>query len=217
MRALVLCGDVWHPTGTVRAGLDPLEAAGFSFDWVEHANAWTAERMAAYPLVILAKSNNRSQVDEAPWATDEVVSAFALGVRSGQGLLVVHSGTAGYQDLPGLRGLMGGAFANHPPQCPVTATPHAGHPLCAGSEPFTLADEHYVMALDDPQADVFLTTSSVHGQQPGGWCRREGAGRVGVLTPGHTVEVWLHTAYQALLLNALRWCLNLPAVESESR
>ena len=42
--------------------------------------------------------------------------------------------------------------------------------------------------------------------QPGGWARREGAGRVAVLTPGHNVEVWLHASYQALIGNALRWC-----------
>ena len=62
------------------------------------------------------------------------------------------------------------------------------------------------MALDDPQAEVFVTTTSEHGQQPGAWRRAEGAGHVAVLTPGHTVEVWLHPSFQALLLNALRWC-----------
>ena len=62
------------------------------------------------------------------------------------------------------------------------------------------------MALDDPHADVFVTTRSEHGSQPGAWRRAEGAGRVAMLTPGHNVEVWLHPSFQALLLNALRWC-----------
>jgi type 1 glutamine amidotransferase len=85
-------------------------------------------------------------------------------------------------------------------------SPLAGHPLTAGCEPFTLHDEHYHMALDDANADVFMTTRSVHGQQPGGWARREGAGRVAVLTPGHVVDVWRHPSFQALLRNALGWC-----------
>ena len=62
------------------------------------------------------------------------------------------------------------------------------------------------MALDDAGADVFTTTNSEHGEQPGGWRRVEGSGRVAVLTPGHNLEVWLHTSFQALLLNCLRWC-----------
>jgi type 1 glutamine amidotransferase len=53
---------------------------------------------------------------------------------------------------------------------------------------------------------VFLTTTSEHGTQPGGWTRTEGEGRVCVLTPGHNLEVWLQPSFQALLLNTLRWC-----------
>ncbi len=84
--------------------------------------------------------------------------------------------------------------------------PRTNHPLTMGITPFTLKDEHYFIAMDDPQADVFMTTHSEHGEQPAGWRRMEGAGRVAVLTPGHNLEVWLHPSYQALLLNALRWC-----------
>jgi type 1 glutamine amidotransferase len=88
----------------------------------------------------------------------------------------------------------------------VTVEPQAGHLLTAGSTPFAAVDEHYQMALDDDQADVFLTTISEHATQPGGWTRTEGQGRVCVLTPGHNLEVWVQPSYQTLLLNALRWC-----------
>jgi type 1 glutamine amidotransferase len=67
-------------------------------------------------------------------------------------------------------------------------------------------DEHYFMALDDTKADVFVATVSEHGEQPGGWRRKEGRGRVAVLTPGHNLEVWLHSSFQVLLRNCLRWC-----------
>lgn len=206
MRVLILCDDYWHPARTARAGLAPLEAAGFAFDWIEHASAWSAERMALYPVVLLAKSNHVASTDQTPWVTEEAASAFMNYVSGGNGLVVIHSGAAGYEAQPVLRGLMGGAFTSHPPQCPVTVTPQAGHPLSVGSAPFTLVDEHYHMALDDAQADIFVTTTSDHGAQPGGWTRREGAGRVEVLTPGHNLEVWLHPSYQVLIRNALRWC-----------
>ena len=62
------------------------------------------------------------------------------------------------------------------------------------------------MALDDKQAEVYMTTTSEHGEQPGAWQRTEGSGRVAVLAPGHNLEVWLHSSFQVLLLNALRWC-----------
>jgi len=84
--------------------------------------------------------------------------------------------------------------------------PRGEHHLTSGSESFTAVDEHYFMELDDEGADVFLTTVSEHGTQPGGWTRTAGAGRVCMLTPGHNVEVWLHPSYQAVVENSLRWC-----------
>ncbi len=211
MRTLVLCDDYYHPARIVRTGLGPLEEHGWEFDWIEHADAWAAELMRTYPAVILTKMNHVSAADLRPWVTEEVQTTFLDYVRQGHGLLVIHSGSAGYEQLPVLRRLMGGAFAHHPPQCPVTVEPHAGHHLTAGSTPFTVIDEHYFMDLDDDQADVFLMTVSEHGRQPGGWTRTEGAGRVCVLTPGHNVEVWLHPSYQTVIQNALRWCVGSPA------
>ncbi len=206
MRVLVLCDDYWHPARTASTGLQPLEDAGVMFDWIEDASEWTAERMAQYPVVLLTKSNNVSATDRTNWITVENEAAFGEYVRSGTGLLVIHSGLAEYRDLPLMRGVMGGAFASHPPQCSVTVEPREGHPLIAGIAPFSVFDEHYMIDLDDAQANVFLTTTSEHGTQPGGWTRTEGTGRVCALTPGHNVEVWLQPAYQTLIRNALRWC-----------
>jgi type 1 glutamine amidotransferase len=162
--------------------------------------------MMAFPLVILTKSNNVSSADQTEWLTEAVQGAFLAYVQNGNGLLAIHSGTAEYEQMPVLRSLLGGVFTHHPEQCPVTVTPHAGHPLTAGAAPFTLRDEHYFMAVHDPAMDMFMTTTSEHGKQPAGWRRQEGSGRVAVLTPGHNQEVWLHPSYQALLLNCLRWC-----------
>lgn len=204
---LVLCDDKWHPAATPRAGLGALPTKDFAFDWIENAHDWSAVRMATYPTVILTKSNNVSATDTTPWMTDAVQQAFADYVRQGGGLLAIHSGTAEYRETVVLRKLLGGVFEHHPKQCPVTVTPKPGHTLTAGATAFTLKDEHYFMALDDANADVFLTSSSEHGEQPAGWTRTEGAGRVCVLTPGHNVEIWLEPAYQTLITNAIQWCI----------
>lgn len=206
MKALVFCGDRWHPAVTVRAGLAPLKEDGFEFDYIEDAASWSAARMAGYGLVVLSKANNVSETDHEPWATEAAQADLRDHVRGGNALLVLHSGTAGYRDASILRGLMGGVFIQHPPQCSVTVKPTVGHPLTTGSEPFTVKDEHYFMELDDERADVFLSAESEHGSQPAGWTRTEGTGRVCVLTPGHNLEVWLHPTYQTLMRNGLQWC-----------
>jgi type 1 glutamine amidotransferase len=206
MQTLVLCDDAWHPARVPREGLSLLKDQGFLFDWIEDVRDWSAERMAAYPLVILTKSNHISSSDQRGWMTDEVQSAFADYVRKGNGLLAIHSGTADYQEMPVLRSLLGGVFTHHPEQCEVTLELQKNHPLTTGILSFTVQDEHYFMAMYDSKADVFMTSLSEHGEQPAGWRRTEDSGRVAVLTPGHNVEVWLHLSYQAVLLNVLRWC-----------
>lgn len=204
MRTLVICDDYWHPAATPRAGLKALSDQ-FAFDWLENALNWNPETLFNYPVVILSKSDNRSAADQTPWVTEDVQNAFVTYVQAGNGLLVVHSGTV-YEKVPVMRALIGGAFLEHPKQCPVTVLPKLGHPLTAGSESFTEVDEHYMMAFDDKVADAFLNTTSEHGTQPGGWTRLEGDGRVCVLTPGHNTEVWLNPSYQVILRNALHWC-----------
>lgn len=203
---LVLCDDKWHPAATPRRGLGALATNDFTFDWIENAHDWSAERMAAYELVILTKSNNVSATDTTHWMTDATQQAFVDYVAQGGGLLAIHSGTAEYREATTLRKLLGGVFTHHPKQCPVTVAPIAGHPLVAGSTAFTLKDEHYFMEIGDDGIDIFLTSGSEHGEQPAGWTRQQGRGRVCVLTPGHNVEIWLEPAYQTLITNALHWC-----------
>jgi uncharacterized protein len=206
MRALVLCDDYWHHAPIPRAGLTALAGDDFQFDWIENAADWSPERMSEYPLVVLVKSNDVSATDRSNWMTPEAEQAFVDYVSRGGGLLAVHSGTAGYLETKALRALLGGVFAHHPKQCPVEVLPHAGHPMTACSTSFTAQDEHYFMEMDDEQADIFVTTRSEHGSQPGGWRRTHGQGRVCVLTPGHNDPVWQHASFQALLRNALTWC-----------
>lgn len=215
MNILVLCGDFWHPARIAREGLRALSGTEFTFDFVEDTRDWSPESILQYPVVILTKSDNISPTDQTGWMTDTVQAAFAEYVRRGSGLLAIHSGTAEYAEKPVLRRLLGGVFDHHPEQCPVTVTPHPGHALSTASAPFTVNDEHYFMTIDDPHADVFVTASSEHGDQPGGWQRIEGRGRVGVLTPGHNLEVWLHPSFQTLVRNCLHWCGSALPVDEE--
>lgn len=206
MRTLVLSGDRWHTAETTRSGLASLASSVLSCDWIADGREWSAERMAAYPLVVLSKGNNNTEHEFDPWIGEDSQEAFVEQVESGKGLLVIHSGTTGYGKLPALRALIGGAFAQHPPACPVTVQPIPDHALTQGVEAFTLTDEHYFMDLDDATADVFLMSSSAHGSQPAGWTRTQGRGRICVLCPGHTLEVWHHPAFQVVLRNAVSWC-----------
>jgi len=210
-KVLVFCGDRYHPASTVRAGLAPLvTSAGLHFHWIEDASDWDPQSLTGYSAVLLAKSNDQSSARHLPWMTEAVQSVLVSFIRSGNGLVAVHSGMASYSEIRQIRALTGGAFLNHPPQCEVGFEPKPGHPLTVGVAQFSAVDEQYEMALDDPTAEVFLHSRSIHGIQPAGWTRQEGAGRVCVLAPGHNAGVWLQASMQTLLSNVLCWAAQTP-------
>ena len=132
MHTLVFCDDSAHPASLTRDGLAALGQPGLQLDWVEDPSGWHADSLNQYPLVIFSKANNRSQVDHEPWASEETGKAFVNFVAAGNGLLILHSGTALYDNAPSLCRLMGGVFTGHPPQCPVTVAPRPDHPLTGG-------------------------------------------------------------------------------------
>ncbi|MBB3129617.1 type 1 glutamine amidotransferase [Paenibacillus rhizosphaerae] len=218
MNILVLCDDNWHPADVVKGGLEPLRTRGFDFHYILETDAeWqdSLERLLTeYDLLILAKSNRVSAVKEHPWIIDSTGGLLQRYVSAGGGLLVLHSGTVGYPDMEDMCGLIGGVFHHHPEQCPVTVEPVQDTEITRGIQAFTVQDEHYFMDMTDPtNVDIFMVTRSGHGEQPGGWTRMEGGGRVCVLTPGHNLAVWLHPGYQQLLQQALTWTASAPKGE----
>lgn len=201
-RALVICGDVWHPAAVVRQGLEPLREAGFDFEFMEGNEMLSANRVDAYPLIVLARAN----VDggEKPWMTAETQHVLPQHVRRGNGLVVLHGGTARYEELPLMNALMGGSFIHHPEPCDVTIEANGNESIVEDMLPFTVRDEHYFVKTR-PDAEIFLRSRSQHGVQAAGWKRSEGEGRVCALTPGHNLDVWLHPAFQKILVNTFHW------------
>jgi type 1 glutamine amidotransferase len=208
-RVLVICGDAWHPAATVRQGLAPLGEHGFDFEFLDDSTKWRPEMMQNFSVVLLAKANMVSATDHRAWLTLDFEPAFQKYLQRGGGLLFIHGGTSRYDGLPVLRRMTRGTFVSHPPECAVTFEPLASHALAKGVNTFTARDEHYVMKFEGSKADIFLQSRSEHGVQPAGWSRIVDGGRVGVLTPGHNLEVWPHPEFQKILSNMLRWTAKL--------
>ncbi|HOB20225.1 MAG TPA: ThuA domain-containing protein [Candidatus Atribacteria bacterium] len=203
----VLCNDIWHPGEVVKKGLSSLESSDIRFEYIEDAADFSPDIFKGSKLVILSKENNVNAENEAPWMTDEIQDMFKDFVDKGGSLLVIHSGTADYEEQWTLRRLLGGVFDHHPEQCPVTAKMDPDHFMTQGCSDFTVMDEHYFMDMNDDSIECFMTTHSDHGSQPAGWIKRSGLGKVCVITPGHNLEVWLEPSFQRLLRNAVDWCL----------
>src|SRR5207244_7316857 len=82
------------------------------------------------------------------------------------------------------------------------------HPITRGVQDFTVADEQHTPPYDKTTVHLFLQNRSNDGKvAAAGWAYEPGRGRLCHLANGHTREALLHPMYQALLRNAVNWCL----------
>lgn len=135
---------------------------------------------------------------------DGPAQELARYVEAGGGLLVLHSGICLARN-PLLPPVIGGAFTEHPAQETVTFHPMAGG-LLSGIEPFAAKEEPYRFTLA-PEGNEIILSYVYHGEiWPAGWKRPWGKGRVCMLCPGHTPEIFDIPAYREMIARGFSWC-----------
>jgi len=226
MKVLLLCDDYWHPGSVPVDGIEPLKTKGFDFDIITDAAEFSPGKLKNYPVVMLCKSNQRSQAENEPWMTDEIQKAFVDYVETGGGLLAVHNATVPSDTSNVMSALMGCRFTFHPNNCPVTVAPVKPHPVTDGVGMFCEIDEHYRLEILTDDVEIIMASySAPQGEESkyeedpyhnttawigaAGLVRKQGKGHVCVLTPGHLLLVWLNPEFQKTLENALNWTASL--------
>lgn len=158
-------------------------------------------------------------------------------------LVIGEDGQVATPPLPeALFDLLGSQFLAHPVPGRFRVRPEAGHPLTEGIGGFFVEDEHYLQRHAD--GNQVLLSSEFEGETPlfetrywskarhqTLYLRPRGKGAVLYLTLGHTrgrhdmapitdaypfVErgAWVHPAFRALLVRAIRWLDRDTALES---
>ena len=220
---LVICGDYWHPAEIIREGFASLENEYRHFIFMEDPEkSLTEEVLSQYQVVVNCRSDNTNVKTGELWFSGEAASAPKLlrgFVEAGGNFLVIHAGCSfsekllpeketneavkEYIDLAGCR------FLRHPPQCDVeVSVVNPEHPVMRDVEDFTADDEHYLLEMTAEFYSPLFETSSEEGGQGmiGGYTRMVGSGRVIVMTPGHTRDVWENEQFRRMLSNALNYC-----------
>jgi len=226
MRILLICDDHYHPGEIPLEGIAPLKNKGFEFDIIRNGNEFKPEILADYRTVIMAKCDRVSPIDKSSWKTPLIQQAFVEYVEKGGGLLTIHNGTVAGENTEVLDCLIGCKFKRHPNDCPVLVEPIKPHPITQNVNAFWEVDEHYQIEILADNVEILMASyapeqGSVKRWEenpyfntpakinPAGYVRKQGNGRVCVLTPGHHIEVWLNPEYQKVLENALNWCAGL--------
>jgi type 1 glutamine amidotransferase len=209
--ALLVLGGSYHDFGAFEAvARSALGSAGLDVDATFELATLARLHTLTPSLVVLCTC-----LDETSGAshTPHELAALSAWVRRGGGLLALHSATVSAAREPVLEGLLGAAFAGHPPKRRFRVEPSgAPHPSTAGIAAFELEDELY-RHRGAPDGDVHLVALDDAGPQPVAWSRREQAGRVYYLGLGHDESAWSCKPYRTLLAQAARWLAGIARVE----
>ena len=226
-QALIYTGGISHPFDDAAPTLaDILIAAGFasrvSFELPE-VLAW-AEHDPAALLVIYALRWSMTQdpkyaPDRARWGLAlpaDVRAAIARHVAGGGGLLGIHTASICFDDWPGWRDVLGGAWqwgkSFHPLLGPVSARLNVEHFLTRGLPDFTLIDEVYSELQLAPGIDIagWASAGASSDFQPAIWTYQYGAGRVVYDSLGHDSASLQHPVHRRLLQRAALWASGTP-------
>jgi len=223
MKVLLLCDEHYHPGEVPIGGTAPLKEKGYEFDIIKDGKEFKAETLKDYPVVMMCKCDDSSVDDKTSWKSAAVQQAFIDYVERGGGLMVIHNGTVPGENTEAMDRLAGSKFVFHPNSNPVTVEPVKPHYITQGVEQFTETDEHYHLEILANDIDILAASyapaqgspdkyeeDKYHNAPakvcPSVYVRSQGKGRVCVMTPGHTVTVWLNPQFQRLLDNGLKWC-----------
>lgn len=226
VRNLILTGGIRHPfedSAPALAGL--LEGAGIRSEITQDIEGGL-DRLArggfdlvtVYALRWRMLSGEKYAPDRPAWEfslSQDGRRALETHVAGGGGLLGLHTAVICFDDWPGWRDLLGGAWvwgrSFHPPRGPIAVAPTgAAHPITAGVSDFRLASDEVFSELDlagdvTPLLEAEAEGEAKRGTWPVLWARSVGRGRVVCDTLGHDRASLEDAAHRRILVNGALW------------
>lgn len=216
---LILNGGVGHDFARSSAALAALlDEVGIESDIVEDIEHGIG-RLGNYDMLTVNALRWRMLADKyaaqrAEWAFELSVAGgerLARFVWEGGPLLALHTASICFDNWPGWRDVLGGAWvwdrSWHPPLGPVHAEPVGSDPIVAGLPGFDLVDEVYTDQSLLPGVEILLSAVPEPGvsAQPIAWKHEYGAGRVFYSGLGHDARSVNEPTHALMLKRAARW------------
>ena len=196
-RVLLITGGKYHDFAKAAEVLcQNLRNSGNTIEHIPGTGVSSAIASGTFDVVLLYTQGD--QLDNAG------VDALTKFVRGGGGLVALHSANASVSNENLLK-LIGSRFKGHAPAFDFTVNvSDAAHAIAHRIQSFRVHDELYGL---EPTGDfhTFLAACADNIQQPMGYTRAEGKGRVVYLANGHSIAVLAHPTFVQIVNRAVRY------------
>lgn len=216
---------------SIPVGLEAMKRLGgktglFQVTHTEDPAAFEKESLSKFDAVLMLNTTGDVFRSAGPEKEEVYKRNLVEFVKSGKGLIGIHSATDTYRDWREYNDMMGGAFVSHPWGAGDTVRVRnleTGHPVNApfDGNGFTIRDEIYkfrsdtaspserrmLLALDPDGTDMQKDREDKRELYPIAWVDKYGEGRVFYCSLGHNDEVYMNPPVVAHYLAGIQFAL----------
>jgi uncharacterized protein len=199
LRVLFLGDDRLHqPSVRAKEILPVMAHNGVDMFYTDDPNDLSTDLLNDFHALIFY--NNQPSISQ------DQLRALLGFVENGGGLVVLHAGSASFQNSEEFIRLVGGAFMSHGTGTFTAARVAPEHPAIRGVPTIESWDETYVHTKHNPVNRTVLEVRREGGhEEPWTWVRTYGAGRVFYTAWGHDARTWSNEGFQQLVVQGTRW------------
>ncbi|MGI9241768.1 MAG: ThuA domain-containing protein [Verrucomicrobiales bacterium] len=198
--------------GSIETGIEAMKRLGektgaFEVTATEDASVFEPEKLNGFDAVIMLNTTGEIFKSDVEGQEDRLKNSLVEFVKSGKGLIGMHSATDTYKNWKEYNDMMGGAFDGHPWHEKVRLKNlDPDHPLTKAFEgkSFEVTDEIYQFRPDTASPDERRMLLSLSGEvedtgkgkygkdglYPISWCDEYGKGRIFYCSLGHRDEIF---------------------------
>ena len=211
-KVLVFSKTAGFRHGSIPTGVEAMKQMGkstkaFEVTATEDDSFFEPEKLKEFDAVIFLNTTGEVFKSKEAGREDKLKKSLVDFVKSGKGLVGMHSATDTYKNWKDFNDMMGGAFAGHPWHTKIRVKNlEPKHPLNAAfaGKDFEVADEIYQFRKDTASADERRMLLSLSGEivdkgkgntgkeglYPIAWLDKYGEGRIFYCSLGHRDEIY---------------------------
>jgi uncharacterized protein len=224
--------------GSIPVGVEAMKRLGektglFQVTHTEDPAAFEADSLKKYDAVFMLNTTGNAFGTGDAAVEERLKASFMDFVKSGKGVVGIHSATDTYKEWKDYSDMMGGAFVKHPWGSGDTVRVKnldPKHPINASfkGEGLTVKDEIYkftkdtanpterrmLLALDPSGTDMAKDTDDLRSVYPIAWVDTWGKGRVFYCSLGHNDEIYMNPVVVEHYLAGIQYALGELAADA---